>query len=558
MNKNKLKILMCSEASFLSSGFAVYARELLTRLHATQKYEIAEFASYGTVNDPRDALIKWKYYANAVGSNDPRHSDYNSRADNQFGRWRFEKVLLDFKPDVVIDVRDYWMSAYQAMSPLRKYFHWILMPTVDSEPQQEAWLDTYLSADAIFTYSDWGAKVLKKQTSGKINYIDTVAPGVDLSIFKPQSKEYKLALKNKLNIPSDSIILGSVMRNQKRKLIPDLFLSFRNLLDILEQESPEIGSKLYLYLHTSYPDAGWDIPELLKEYRISNRVLLTYCCKQCKNFYSRTFSGPIIGCPNCGEISCQFTSVTQGITSEQLSDIYNLFDCYIQYAICEGAGMPQVEAGACGLPVFTVDYSAMIDIIEKLKATPIKVKSRFKELETKAIRVYPDNEDLVKKLHKFLSSSEKDKQQQSNNIRKLTTKYFDWDICFKKWESYLDTLDKNGYRSNWDQPMTQMSSVNKPSEHNSQNNFDLLMYICNNVFYNHNMMSSMILLSMLKDIDYGFIQSGMNIQSASLEDTIETINTIIHNNNVTESVRLSGQAFDDDYIRYANMKGSSI
>ena len=63
---------------------------------------------------------------------------------------------------------------------------------------------------------------------------------------------------------------------------------------------------------------------------------------------------------------------------------------------------------------------------------------------------------------------------------------------------------------------------------------------------------------MLKDLDYGFIQSGMSIQPTSLEDTIETINTMIHNHNVTESVRLSGQTFDDDYIRYANMKGSSI
>jgi glycosyltransferase involved in cell wall biosynthesis len=215
---------MCSEASFLSSGFAVYAKELLSRLHATDKYEIAEFASYGTVNDPRDTTIKWKYYPNAVGTNDPRYPEYNSRADNQFGRWRFEKVLLDFRPDVVIDVRDYWMSAYQALSPLRKYFHWILMPTVDSEPQQEPWLDTYLSADAIFTYSDWGANVLKKQTSDKVNYIDTAAPGVDLNIFKPQTKEYQKNLKQDLGLPQDSIIIGSVMRNQKRKLIPDLCL----------------------------------------------------------------------------------------------------------------------------------------------------------------------------------------------------------------------------------------------------------------------------------------------------------------------------------------------
>jgi len=85
----KLKILMCSEASYLSSGFAIYAKELLTRLHQTQKYEIAEFASYGVVNDPRDTAILWKYYANAVEENDPRHSEYMSRPDNQFGRWRF-------------------------------------------------------------------------------------------------------------------------------------------------------------------------------------------------------------------------------------------------------------------------------------------------------------------------------------------------------------------------------------------------------------------------------------------------------------------------------------
>ena len=176
---------MVSEASFLSSGFAIYTREILSRLYKTNKYDIAEFASYGLVNDPRDKSIPWKYYANAVKEDDQRHKDYSSRGDNQFGRWRFEKVLLDFKPDVVIDVRDYWMNSYQRLSPLRKFFHWILMPTVDSAPQQEEWIDTFLSADSIFTYSDWGADVLKKQSHNKINYIDTASPGVDLLTFKP-------------------------------------------------------------------------------------------------------------------------------------------------------------------------------------------------------------------------------------------------------------------------------------------------------------------------------------------------------------------------------------
>ena len=69
------------------------------------------------------------------------------------------------------------------------------------------------------------------------------------------------------------------MRNQKRKLIPELLYSFRQTLDTLEKDNYDLGKKLYLYLHTSYPDAGWDIPELLKQTRLANKVLFTYFCR---------------------------------------------------------------------------------------------------------------------------------------------------------------------------------------------------------------------------------------------------------------------------------------
>jgi glycosyltransferase involved in cell wall biosynthesis len=420
MNKSKLKILMVSEASFLSSGFAIYTREILSRLYKTNKYEIAEFASYGLVNDPRDKSIPWKYYANAVKDDDPRHKDYSSRGDNQFGRWRFEKVLLDFRPDVVIDIRDYWMSSYQAISPLRKFFHWILMPTVDSAPQQEEWIDTFLSADSIFTYSDWGAEVLKNQSSGKINYIDTVSPGVDLSTFTP-IKDNKV-LREQHGVPSDSFVVGSVMRNQKRKLIPELMVSFRKTIDTLKQEGNEIGEKIYLYLHTSYPDAGWDLPELLKEHRLANRVFFTYLCRRCGHIESSVFVGPQKVCSRCLEKSMTFSSVTNGVSTEQLAKIYNLFDIYVQYSICEGFGCPQTEAGACGLPVFTVNYSAMCDIVRKLEAVSIQPKSYFKELETKAIRVYPDNDQLADEIVKMCHMPISERLTKGQKTRELTEK----------------------------------------------------------------------------------------------------------------------------------------
>jgi len=556
-NQNKLRVLMCSEASFLSSGFGTYAKEILSRLHKTDKYVIAEFASYGFVNDPRDASIDWIYYANAVKENDPRHKDYSARGDNQFGRWRFEKVLLDFKPDVVIDVRDYWMTAYQASSPLRPYFHWALMPTVDSEPQQEEWIETFLSADAIFTYSDWGANVLKQQSSNKINYIATVSPGVDLDIFKILDKKQ---IRQKYNLPQDAIVIGSVMRNQKRKLIPELCLSFRNLIDRIEATDPELSKKLYLYLHTSYPDMGWDIPEILKDNRIANRVLFTHICKNCRDVSCDTFGGPQRICKKCLNKASIFPSVADGLSTEQLTEVYNLFDLYVQYAICEGFGMPQVEAGACGIPIATVDYSAMCDIVQKLNAYPVKIKSKFKELETKAYRVYPDNDDLINYITEYINLPAPIRNQKRIQVRELTEKHYCWDSIAKKWENYLDTLDNSGYRSDWNKliQQSQKSFEDLDISVSPQNSLEACLALCSKYFGNLDRIQGLEMLNMLKDIDYGFSYHGhMNIKPSNFKSISEYLNILLDNQKQTNNILKNNTVFQDDFIEYAKMKASS-
>jgi glycosyltransferase involved in cell wall biosynthesis len=548
----KLRVLMCSEASFLNSGFGTYAKEILSRLHATGKYKIAEFASYGFVNDPRDKDIPWRYYANAVRDDDPRHQEYSSRPDNQFGRWRFEKTLLDFRPDVVIDVRDYWMSSYQAISPLRNFFHWILMPTVDSEPQQEEWIDTFMSADAIFTYSDWGADVLKKQSNNNINYIDTVSPGVNLDIFNINNN--KNSIKESLGLPADSIVIGSVMRNQKRKLIPELLYSFRKLLDILEKENNELGKNIFLYLHTSYPDAGWDIPELLKQTRLSNRVVFTYYCAKCGKTKASTFSHPCKPCPSCGENIFRFPSVTNGLSQQRLAEIYNCFDLYVQYSICEGFGMPQVEAAACGVPVITVNYSAMCDIVNKLHAYAVEPAARFKELETKAIRVYPDNNQLVQYIIDYINMPSSIQNKKRSDIRELTEQYYNWDHIAQKWEKYLDQLDSSGYRSDWNKDINFMNPIEQNIPKNKKDYFGSTINICVNNIKDIEKISSMMILNMSKDADYGFTQSGTSFQSFTYKDLLNNLSSLVNNNNQAETVRSQGIKFDDDFIKYAHMK----
>jgi hypothetical protein len=221
--------------------------------------------------------------------------------------------------------------------------------------------------------------------------------------------------------------------------------------------------------------------------------------------------------------------------------------------------MPQIEAAACGVPVFTVEHSAMMDIIEKLGATPIRVKKKFKELETRAMRVYPDNEYLAQKLLEHILYPEAKKTAISNNIRNLTEKEFNWDNIAKKWENYFDLLDSKGYRSNWNAPAKFLNPLpdNMDPDQIKDKHFDLLMYVCNNNLQNYNMLSSMLFLDMLKDLDYGFTQNGGTVGSYSLSDSISMISTYINNHNNSEKARSSNMVFNDDFIQYAHMKGSS-
>jgi len=552
---NKLRILFASEASFVNSGFGNYTKELLTRLFQTNKYEIAEFASYGFVNDPRDKVIPWKYYANAVKDTDPRHKEYSSRGDNQFGRWRFDKVLLDFRPHVVVDWRDYWMSYYQAMSPLRPYFNWVLMPTVDSAPQQESWIDTYLDADAVFTYSDWGAEVIKKQSNNKINFIDTARPGVDLNIFKPISDTNKI--KEELGLPQDSIIIGSVMRNQKRKLFAELLSSFRSLIDSLYRDGYKQADNIYLYLHTSYPDAGWDLPELLKNNRLLNRVYFTYKCSECNKVEACTYSHPNKICKKCFENASRFTSVTNGVDEPTLCKIYNTFDLYVQYSICEGAGMPQIEAAACGVPIATVNYSAMIDVINKLGAYSIDIGSYFTEFETKAIRVYPDGDSLVKIIKKHITLSPKKLETKKKEVRRAAENFYDWNKTAKIWENFFDSPWLFNPKRSWNDPAKFLNpEINLSSVKDQQDMFLFIHNLCANNLDNINKMSTMSILDMCKDAAYGFSQNGTSLNAMTYQDVVNNVKTIINNNNMAEKARVENLSFDDDFIRYAHMKSS--
>lgn len=454
----KPRILFCSEATFLNTGYATYAREILNYLHSTGKYELAEMASYGERNDERASTIPWKYYG-VVPDNSCSEDEKNHYANNplaQFGELLFESVCLDFMPDIVCDIRDFWMLDFAERSPFRPYFKWCIMPTVDARPQARQWVATYESADACLTYSEWAGEVLNQQSGGKIKYIGISPPSAHNAYQPIQDRE---GLRSSFGINPNAKIIGTVMRNQRRKLYPDLFQAFRILLDNVEN-----NSDYYLYCHTSYPDLGWDIPELLQHYQLSSKVYFTYICGQTGRPFPSLFKGAITQSPYTGQFGAGLSNVKSGVSYEDLSKIINLFDLYVQYANCEGFGLPQVEAAACGVPIMATDYSAMESVVRNLGGIPLTPKALYKELETGCFRAVPDNHLAAQKFKEFFDQPVSIRRKHGFETRQAFLKHYQWDQSGKAWEKYFDSVQISETFDNWKAPPRIQEPQPKPEK----------------------------------------------------------------------------------------------
>lgn len=294
-------------------------------------------ASYCHYTDQRIKKIPWKIYTNLP---DPNNKDqvksYESKPTNQFGEWRLEEVLLDFKPDCVFSIRDMWMDCHIAQSPLKPYFNWSWMAPCDSYPQAHEWIDMMINdIDHTFTYSDWAQKILKKEGGGLINLCGTAPAGANKEHFFPIPN--KAELRKHYQLKPDVLIVGTVMRNQKRKLFPDLFQAFKQYLDKCKANNNKaLWEKSFLLAHTSHPDIGWDIPRIAQEHGIVDKLLFTYACREnkCGYVFISFFQDSKAVCPKCGQPSAGLPHVQTNIEPKVLGQIYNCMDIYVQYSMC--------------------------------------------------------------------------------------------------------------------------------------------------------------------------------------------------------------------------------
>ncbi len=551
MPTNKKRILVCSEAHYLSSGFSKIYKELLHGLYNSGKYEIAEFATYGLIKDNRNKNSPWKFYANHVDEKDPRHERMASNPINQFGRWRFERVLLDFKPDICIEFRDSYMYNYQAQSPLRPFFHHIIMPTCDSHPQKHEWISDLIKADSVFTYTKYAYNVIKNEGGGKVKLIDVSTPCVDADIFKPAVNPAQN--KKELGLQEDAIFVGLVARNQKRKLIPDLMKSFRIFLDRAQKERPELAKKVFLYLHTSYPDHGWELPYFIQEHGLSTKCLFTYSCHNCKHVFGSFFQDVKTICPKCKKYSAMFPNVSSGVEEEHLAKIFQTFDFYVQMSNCGGLEMPIMEASACGVPTSCTNYSGMEDFVEFLGAKPIPIARTFFDMENTAYRVYPDIQVSADLMYETLSLPEPIRRRKGFDIRKKVLANYTWDKFVAKYEKRIDEIELTGLQGKWDGE----SRVFEPNMQVPEGigNAEFVDWCYENIYGEPQLTNTYETLYWLRLLNHGMKRQGQkDIIPIDRQSLINFSVNQLKNKNYWEQIR-TGQASlpKEDYIEYAKL-----
>lgn len=435
------KILFVSEASYLSTGYATYSREVMKRL-VKMGYEVAELSIYGSPNDKKRGTIPWKNYPNLPSTEDKEGQEkYRSSPLNQFGNWRFERVLADFQPTHVLTIRDPWIDSFIASSPYRPYFKWIWMPTVDSTPNSIEWIDTICQTDALLTYSDWAIDVLKHQAGDSLNVLGSAPPSAQ--------EEFNILDKTKcresLGISPDARIIGMAARNQRRKLFPDLFRAFRKFLD----KTGDVNT--YLYIHTSFPDNGWPLGQLIVENNISSRTLISYNCAECGKVFASFFSNTVRQCPQCQKFTAKTTSVSNGVSVSKLAEIYNCMDLYVQYVSNEGYGIPLLEAAACGIPVLATGYSAMESEVPKLNGDLIPHKL-YREMETGTYKALPDNDFVADYFATFMAQPEPVRRNKGFKARESFLANFSWDKTAKKWSDAIESVGVVDIKLGWKSP----------------------------------------------------------------------------------------------------------
>ena len=438
------KIIFHSNYHKLFTGFGKNAKNIISYLYKTGKYEIIEVANGKGMNDPELSKFPWKCIGAFPDPSDQISPEEQKKPEFQrnlsYGHYKIDEIIAKEKPDVYIGAEDIW-----AFDGFTKRAWWnkincMIWTTLDSLPI----IDTAVnSAPKIENFYTWASFASKDMNRMGYSHVKALNGSVDTSKFYKLKNEDKIKLRRKFNINKDDFIIGFVFRNQLRKSVPNLLDGFKLFLE----KNPKSKAKLLLHTHWS---EGWDIPRLIKEKQIDpNLILTTYFCKACRQYEIKPFYGQNQDCGICGASKSQeTTNIVNGVSESQLNEIYNIMNVYCHPFTSGGMEIPIFEAKLTGLITLVTNYSCGEDSCTKISGGLPLEWSEYREPGTQFIKATTSAKSISENLELVFNMSDQERIQTGDLARDFVLKNYSIDVIGKKLEEIIDNMPDKEYDFN--------------------------------------------------------------------------------------------------------------
>ena len=429
----KKKILYHSDFSLLKTGFARTARLVLTHLHNTGKYDIVHYCCGVMDNNPAFGRLPWK----SIGTlpQDPLQQKRLARDPKlakmtSYGAFNIDEVIKNEKPDVYLAVQDIWGINYAVEKEWFSEISSAIWTTLDSLPILPMAVETAKKTENFWTWSSFAQEALAEIG---VTHSKTLHGPLDETQFYKLPEEERTQLRAKFGLNKDAFIVGYVFRNQLRKSVPNLLKGYKKF----KEENKE--GKFHLLLHTHFGE-GWNILDLAAELEIDeSEILTTYFCKHCGLYFVARFQGQDLNCPNClSQSSLVTTSPSNGVSEEQLNEIYNLMDVYCHPFTSGGQEIPIQEAKLCELTTLVTNYSCGTDMCKPEAGSYPLSWHEFREHETQFIKASTDPESICESLTAAYKLSPEEREERGKKAREWTIERYSINKIGKELELFID------------------------------------------------------------------------------------------------------------------------
>jgi glycosyltransferase involved in cell wall biosynthesis len=442
--KRKKKILFQSDFSLIKTGFARNAKEVLSYLYKTGKYEIVHYCCGIEEDSPDLKRTPWRSIGSLPKSKEKMEVIRKTPGGEKmaaYGAYYIDEVIERERPDVYIAAQDIWGVDFAVNKHWFNKISSVIWTTLDSLPLLPSAIHIAPKINNYWVWSSFATKELNKLGH---THVKTFHGALDDEEFSPLAKEEKLELRKQNGISPECYVIGFVFRNQLRKSVPNLFQGFRKF----REENPYVKN-CKLLLHTDFRE-GWDIKRLADEIKIDgNDILTTHVCGKCFKYEIKPYDGPNKDCSRCGAESIVNTAgVALGVTEKYLNEIYNLMDVYCHPFTSGGQEIPIQEAKFAGVPTLVTNYSCGEEMCSKEAHSLPLDWNEFREFGTNFIKASTCPKSIAKQLKKIYSMTREKRQALGEKGRKWALENYSIKNLGKKLEEFLDPLpliDKNKF-----------------------------------------------------------------------------------------------------------------